>query len=144
MPMNIKIINDSNNPDPDYGTPGSAAADIRAHLQYPMTLPPHSRVLVPTGLRMQIPPDSHMMILSRSGLAAKHGVFVLNAPGIVDNDYTQEIKVILANMSEHTYMIKPGDKIAQFIIFNQTQHKFEPVDAIEETERTGGFGSTGY
>jgi len=101
---------------PEYQTPGSAGADLRAALNEPFTLAPGQRAIVPTGLRMRLPDGFEAQVRSRSGLAAKHGVVCLNAPGTIDSDYRGEVKVILQNHGQEPYSVRPGDRIAQLIV----------------------------
>ncbi len=127
---------------PEYKTEGAAGADICSNED--CSIDPNSWKMVSTGVFPEIPENFEIQVRSRSGLAAKNGVFVLNSPGTVDSDYRGEIKVILANMSDKPFEIKRGDRIAQLIITPVTQANFETVTEISETERSaGGFGSTG-
>jgi dUTP pyrophosphatase len=129
---------------PAYATPGSAGVDLRAHLQVPLDIRPGETVMVSTGLRVQLPQGMEMQVRSRSGLAAKHGVVVANAPGTVDSDYTGEVKVILHNHSACLFQVNGGDRIAQAVFAQHSTVAFVAVEALEETERgVGGFGSTG-
>lgn len=140
----VKIINKSNYPLPEYKTPGSAGVDLYANLDTPFTLEPLKRTLIPTGICIALPEGYEAQIRPRSGLAAKHGITVLNAPGTIDYDYRAEIKVILVNLSDQPYVITPGERIAQMVIAKYEKIEFEEVNELDETERgTGGFGSTG-
>ncbi len=140
----VKIINRSDNPLPEYATEGSSGMDLRAFLEKEQTLQPMERVLVPTGLFIELPAGYEAQIRPRSGLAIKQGITCLNTPGTIDADYRGEIKIILINLSVETQVIHPGDRIAQMVI-----QKVEKADWIETaelkiTERNdGGFGHTG-
>lgn len=129
---------------PAYASAGAAGADLRACLDAPLTLAPGARAMVPTGLAVELPEGFEMQIRPRSGLAAKHGVTVLNAPGTVDADYRGEVKVLLANLGEDAVTIAAGDRIAQAVIAPVTRAEFTLVDGLSETTRgADGFGSTG-
>ena len=133
---------------PEYKTEGSAGADLRANLKSThggtLTLEPGARVLVPTGLRMQIPEGYEAQVRSRSGLAVEYGVVCLNSPGTIDSDYRGEIQVILANLGDRSCVISDGDRIAQLIIAPVARAIFSLSDSMEDTKRgTAGFGSTG-
>jgi dUTP pyrophosphatase len=131
-------------PLPTYATPGSAGMDAHAAVASPMTLAPGAIVLVPTGLQVAIPIGYELQVRSRSGLAAKHGVFALNAPGTVDSDYRGEIKVIMANVGTEPFIIEHGMRIAQFVVAQHEHVSWNVVDVLDETSRgEGGFGSTG-
>jgi dUTP pyrophosphatase len=142
--IQVRIINNSSNPLPEYATPGSSGMDIRACLTTPLTLKPLERVMVPTGLFIELPEHYEVQIRPRSGLAVKQGLTCLNTPGTIDSDYRGEIKIILINLSAEEQVIHPGDRIAQMVI--QSVDKIKWVEAVElnETERAaGGFGHTG-
>ena len=127
---------------PEYKTAGAAGADVYSNED--CSIDPNSWKMVSTGLFPEIPENFEIQVRSRSGLAAKNGVFVLNSPGTVDSDYRGEIKVILANMSDKPFEVRKGDRIAQLVISPVSQADFETVSEISETERSsGGFGSTG-
>jgi len=129
---------------PEYGSAGASGADLRAHLSTELTLAPGARALVPTGLRMAIPPGLEGQVRPRSGLAAKSGLTVLNTPGTIDSDYRGEIKVILVNLGQDEVVIRPGDRIAQIVFSPVVRVTFTRTDVLAETERgSGGFGSTG-
>lgn len=131
-------------PLPKYATQGSAGMDVYATLDENMELEPGQVVMVPTSLAIALEAGYECQIRSRSGLAAKSGIFALNAPGTVDSDYRGEIKVILANFSKEKFVIKRGDRIAQMVIAQYEHIAWTQVDTLDETERgTGGFGSTG-
>ena len=142
--MKVKIVNRSGRPVPAYATALSAGMDLRACLEAPVTLGPLERVLVPTGLFIALPEGFEAQVRPRSGLAAKHGVTVLNTPGTIDADYRGEIKVILVNLSNTPFEIVPGERIAQLVVARHERVEWEETDSLDETERgAGGFGSTG-
>lgn len=142
--MKISLINRSRHPLPQYATPHSAGMDLRASLEAPLTLQPMERRLVPTGLRMALPPGYEAQVRPRSGLALKHGVTVLNSPGTIDADYRGEVGVLLVNLSREPFVIEDGERIAQLVIARHEQPLLVEVEALEETERgEGGFGHTG-
>jgi dUTP pyrophosphatase len=144
MQINIPIINQSSNPLPNYATIGSSGMDIRAFIAEPMQLQPLERVLVPTGLFLEIPEGFEAQVRPRSGLAVKQGITCLNTPGTIDADYRGEIKVILINLSNEVQIISNGDRIAQMVFQQVAQIQWQLVQNINETVRgTGGFGSTG-
>ena len=144
MDILIPIINQSNNPLPAYATPGSSGMDIRANLPSPIILQPMERVLVPTGLFLELPEGYEVQVRPRSGLAIKQGLTCLNSPGTVDADYRGEIKVILINLSTEMQTISHGDRIAQMVFQKVEKISWQPTIAINETERgAGGFGHTG-
>ncbi len=131
-------------PLPSYATEGSAGMDVYAAVEDPLTLAPSQVVLVPTGLAMAVPHGYECQVRSRSGLAAKNGVFALNAPGTIDSDYRGEVKVILANFSQAPFTIERGMRIAQLVVARHEHVEWEVVPSLEETVRgEGGFGSTG-
>ena len=143
-PIQIKIVNTSANPLPQYATKGASGMDIRASLDIPLTLQPLERNLVPTGLFVEIPQGYEIQIRPRSGLAIKQGITCLNTPGTIDSDYRGEIKIILINLSSEEQVIHPGDRIAQMIIQKTERAEFEQVEILNNTERAaGGFGHTG-
>lgn len=140
----VRMTHAADLPLPTYATPGSAGMDAHAAVSSPMTLAPGSIALVPTGLQVAIPLGYELQVRSRSGLAAKHGVFALNAPGTVDSDYRGEIKVIMANVGTEPFIIERGMRIAQFVVAQHEHVSWNVVDALDETSRgEGGFGSTG-
>jgi dUTP pyrophosphatase len=142
--MQVKIINQSNNPLPTYATAGSSGMDIRAYLDEPVELKPLERTLIPTGLFIELPLGFEAQIRPRSGLAIKNGITCLNTPGTIDADYRGEIKIILINLSNETQSVQSGERIAQMVIQKVEQIQWQLSDVIEETERSaGGFGSTG-
>ena len=143
-PINIKIVNTSANPLPQYATKGSSGMDIRASLDIPVSLQPLERTLIPTGLFVEIPGGYEIQIRPRSGLAIKQGITCLNTPGTIDSDYRGEIKIILINLSSEEQVINHGDRIAQMIVQKTERAEFEQVEFLNETERAkGGFGHTG-
>ena len=140
----VKIVNKSGQPLPSYATELSAGMDLRASLDAPVTLGPLERALVPTGLFIALPPGFEAQVRPRSGLAAKHGITVLNTPGTIDADYRGEVKVILVNLSNTPFEIVPGERIAQMVVARHERVEWEEVDVLDETARgAGGFGSTG-
>ncbi|MBU3820690.1 dUTP diphosphatase [Flavobacteriaceae bacterium XHP0103] len=142
--MHIKIINKSTHSLPSYETLASAGMDLRANLQEPITLKPLERTIVKTGLFIELPIGYEAQVRPRSGLAAKKGVTVLNAPGTVDADYRGEIGVILINLSHEDFIIENGERIAQLIIAKHERAEWIEVKELSETKRgEGGFGSTG-
>ncbi len=142
--MTIKIINLSNHSLPKYETKGAAGMDLRAFLTEDIVLNSLERKLISTGLFMEIPLGYEAQIRPRSGLAYKHGVTVLNSPGTIDADYRGEIKVLLVNLSQDSFTIKNGERIAQMVIAKHEQPNLEAVETLSDTNRgTGGFGSTG-
>ena len=142
--MKVKIVNHSPYPCPAYATPQSAGVDLKANLEESVTLQPLQRTLVPTGLFIALPAGFEAQVRPRSGLAAKHGITVLNTPGTIDADYRGEIKVILVNLSQEPFEIVPGERIAQMVIARHEQVEWEEVEELDATERgAGGFGSTG-
>ena len=142
--MEIKIINKSHHPLPQYATPLSAGMDLRANIDNPITLAPLARTLVHTGLYIALPPGYEAQVRPRSGLALKKGITVLNSPGTIDADYRGEICVILINMSSESFVINDGERIAQMVIARHEQPTLLEVATLDETERgTGGFGHSG-
>ena len=142
--MKVKIINKSAFPVPAYATDMSAGMDLKADLQEPVELAPLQRAMIPTGLYIALPEGTEAQIRPRSGLAAKHGITVLNSPGTIDADYRGEIRVILVNLSDTTFVINPGERIAQMVIARYEKAEWEETDTLDATERgEGGFGHTG-
>lgn len=142
--MTVKIVNHSPFSLPSYATAYSAGMDLRADLQEPVVLGTLERAMVPTGLHIELPVGYEAQIRPRSGLAAKHGISVVNAPGTIDADYRGEIKVILVNLSNEPFTIVPGERIAQMVVARHEKVEWEAVDVLEESGRgSGGFGSTG-
>lgn len=144
QPVQIKIINKSSNPLPEYATSGSSGMDIRAAIETPLIIKSLHRFLVPTGLFIELPQGYEAQIRPRSGLAVKQGITCLNTPGTIDADYRGEIKIILINLSEEEQVIQPGDRIAQMVIQKVEKAVWTETKEITVTERnTGGFGHTG-
>lgn len=142
--MKVSIVNRSRNALPLYQTPLSAGMDVRADLEQSVTLAPLGRAMIPTGLYVELPEGYEMQVRPRSGLAAKHGITVLNSPGTIDADYRGEIRIILVNLSSEAFTIEPGERIAQLVVARHEQVEWEPVEELGTTERgAGGFGSTG-
>lgn len=142
--VSIKIVNQSLNELPAYATLGSSGMDIRASIVEPMVLQPAERVLVPTGLFVEIPLGYEIQIRPRSGLAIKQGITCLNTPGTIDADYRGEIKVILINLSNEPQTIQPADRIAQMVVQKVEQVQWVAVSELSGSDRgSGGFGSTG-
>lgn len=142
--MTIKIINRSHHPLPHYETGASAGMDLRANLDEPIELAPLQRAIVPTGLFMELPVGVEAQVRPRSGLAAKKGITVLNAPGTIDADYRGEVGVILVNLSDTNFTVNDGERIAQMVIAKHERADWATVEELSSTERgTGGFGSTG-
>lgn len=142
--MNIQVINKSKHPLPAYATELSAGMDIRANLSASVTLKPHERCLISTGLYIALPKGYEAQIRPRSGLAIKKGITVLNSPGTIDADYRGEICIILVNLSAEPFVIEDGERIAQMVIARHEQAEWTEVQTLDETERgSGGFGHTG-
>ena len=142
--MNVKIVNKSHHPLPQYATAASAGMDIRAYLSEPVELKPLERKLIPTGLYIALPEGFEAQMRPRSGLAIKHGITLLNTPGTIDADYRGEIGIILVNLSSEPFIINDGERICQMIIASYSQVEWQPEETLDETERgAGGFGHTG-
>ena len=142
--MKVQIVNKSAYPTPAYATEKSAGMDLKANISEPVVLRPLERAMIPTGIFIALPDGTEAQIRPRSGLAAKHGISVLNSPGTIDADYRGEIKVILVNLSNDAFTVNPGERIAQMVVAQYVKVDWEEVDALDETERgAGGFGSTG-
>lgn len=142
--MQVKIVNRSPYPLPAYATALSAGLDLKANLESPVLLKPLERAVVPTGLFIALPAGYEAQVRPRSGLAAKHGITVLNSPGTIDADYRGEVCVILVNLSQEPFEIVPGERIAQLVVASFEQVQWDPVEVLDETARgAGGFGSTG-
>lgn len=142
--MKVKIVNRSAYPSPFYATEKSAGMDLKADIAEPIVLGPLERTMIPTGLYIALPDGTEAQVRPRSGLAAKHGISVLNAPGTIDADYRGEIKVILVNLSNEPFTVNPGERIAQMVIARYEKVEWDEVEVLDETERgEGGFGSTG-
>ena len=142
--MKIRVINSSKHSLPHYETVASAGMDLRANLDNPIVLKPLERSIVPTGIFMELPVGIEAQVRPRSGLAAKKGITVLNAPGTIDADYRGEVGVILVNLSNEDFTINDGERIAQMVIARHERADWEEVEQLTETVRgSGGFGSTG-
>lgn len=142
--MKIRIVNRSKHDSPSYETSASAGMDLRANITGPLILKPLERALIPTGLFIELPAGFEAQVRPRSGLAIKKGITALNTPGTIDADYRGEIKVIMINLSNESFTIKDGERIAQMIISSHEQIEWIEVDELIETERgAGGFGHTG-
>lgn len=145
--MKIKVFNSSNNELPQYATPQSAGLDLRANIQQDIVLNPGQRILIPSGLHIQLPVGYEAQVRPRSGLALKKGITCLNSPGTIDADYRGDIGVILINHGTEQFVIKPGERIAQMVIAKHETAEWEPVNSIEQLEETergsGGYGHTG-
>ncbi len=142
--MKVKIINNSQYPLPAYQTESSAGADICANIAEPILIKPLERVLIPSGLFIELPVNFEAQIRPRSGLALKHGITVLNSPGTIDADYRGEIKILLINLSKEEYNLQPGERIAQMVISGCVQAEWETEIELSQTKRgAGGYGHTG-
>ncbi len=142
--LNINIINKSTNPMPEYATAGSSGMDLRANNEMPITLQPLERLLIPTGLFVEIPLGYEAQIRPRSGLAVNKGLTCLNSPGTIDSDYRGELKVLLINLSNQPQVINFGERIAQMVFAKVDIAQLTPVHQLNETVRAaGGFGHTG-
>ena len=142
--MEVKVINKSNNPLPEYATLLSAGMDLRAFITEPVILGVIDRALIPTGLYIEIPEGYEAQVRPRSGLAIKHGVTVINSPGTIDADYRGEICVELVNISNTPFTVEPGERIAQLVFSKYEKVDFVEVEELSKTERgTGGIGHTG-
>ena len=142
--MTVKIINRSAFPSPAYATEMSAGMDLKANISEAVLLEPLQRAMVPTGIYLALPEGTEAQVRPRSGLAAKFGISVLNAPGTIDADYRGEVKVILVNLSNEPFTINPGERIAQLVLARYERIEWDEVETLDETCRgEGGFGSTG-
>lgn len=142
--LDIKVVNRGHRPLPAYATAQSAGMDLRANLDESIVLHPLEHRLIPTGLFISLPEGYEAQVRPRSGLAFKHGITVLNAPGTIDADYRGEIGVLLVNLSNTDFVVNDGERIAQMVIARHEQGNFIEVDQLDETERgTGGYGHTG-
>lgn len=142
--LNVKIVNQSKHPLPSYATELSAGMDLKANLADSITLKPLERVMVPTGIFIELPAGHEAQIRPRSGLAAKHGITVLNSPGTIDADYRGEIKVILVNLSNDAFEINDGERIAQMVVAKHETVRWSEEEVLSDTIRgEGGFGHTG-
>jgi dUTP pyrophosphatase len=143
--MKIKRVNGANDlPLPMYATEGASGMDVVANIKEAIVLKPGERKLIPTGFSFQLKNGQELQVRPRSGLALKHGVTVLNAPGTIDSDYRGEVGVILINLGQEDFLIKRGDRIAQLVLADVKRENLEEVHMLDDTERDdGGFGSTG-
>jgi dUTP pyrophosphatase len=142
--MKVKIVNKSRFPLPQYATEFSAGMDLKANIDEPIVLGSLDRTMVPTGLFIELPEGFEAQIRPRSGLAAKHGITVTNAPGTIDADYRGEICVLLVNLGKEAFTINPGERIAQMVVARHERVDWQPVEVLAESGRgAGGFGSTG-
>ena len=142
--MQVKIVNKSRYEAPSYATDYSAGMDLKANIEQPVILGSLDRTMIPTGLFIELPEGYEAQIRPRSGLAAKHGITVTNAPGTIDADYRGEICVLLVNLGHEPFIINPGERIAQMVVARHERVEWVPVDDLAESVRgAGGFGSTG-
>lgn len=142
--IEVQIVNTSSHSLPAYATSGASGMDLRANLNESKTLMPFERILIPTGIYIELPPGYEAQIRPRSGLAMKQGITCLNTPGTIDADYRGEIKIILINLSAEKQIINPGDRVAQMIIQKVERIIWKEVKEIQQTKRSdGGFGHTG-
>ncbi len=142
--MKIKVVNQSKHPLPAYETVHAAGLDLRANLTGDIEISPMQRVLIPTGLYIELPVGYEAQIRPRSGLAFKFGVTVLNSPGTIDADYRGEIKILLINLSQEIFVVKDGERVAQMIIAKHEQITWQLTENLSETDRgAGGYGHTG-
>lgn len=141
--MKVNIVNKSNHNLPEYGTSMSAGLDLKANISEPVVLNPLQRTLIPTDLYVAIPEGYELQIRPRSGLAIKSGITVLNTPGTIDADYRGSVGIILINFSDTPFIINPGDRIAQAVLAKYERIEWNEVTTLDETDRKGGFGSTG-
>ena len=142
--IEIKVVNRGRQTLPQYATKQSAGMDLRANIDEPIVLHPMERRLIPTGLFIALPEGYEAQVRPRSGLALKHGLTVLNAPGTIDADYRGEVGVVLINLSQEDFVINAGERIAQMVIARHEQAQFQLVEELDETERgAGGYGHTG-
>ncbi len=142
--VKVKIVSSSHHRLPAYGTPSAAGMDVRASIDKPIVLEPMQRVLVPTGLRIELPAGYECQLRPRSGLALKHGITLVNTPGTIDADYRGEIGVILINLSSEPFVINDGERICQMVVTRYSTVEWQTVDELGQTERgEGGFGHTG-
>lgn len=142
--MKVKIINRSAFPSPAYATEMSAGMDLKANISEAVLLEPLQRAMIPTGIYLALPEGTEAQVRPRSGLAAKFGISVLNAPGTIDADYRGEVKVILVNLSNEPFIVNPGERIAQLVLARYERIEWDEVETLDETCRgEGGFGSTG-
>lgn len=142
--MVVKVVNNSKHALPQYESAQASGLDLRANIEFPVSLEPLERALIPTGLFIELPPQYEAQIRPRSGLAVKKGLTVLNSPGTIDADYRGEIKVVLVNVSNNKVIINDGERICQMVFQQVVRGELEPVEVLTESERgAGGFGHTG-
>ncbi len=142
--MNLEVINKSKHALPEYATSQSAGLNLRANIDEPITLKPLERTIIPTGLHIALEPGFEAQVRPRSGLAAKHGITVLNSPGTIDADYRGDIGVILCNCSNQDFIVEDGERIAQLVVAKHETVEWTAVDVLSDTDRgAGGFGHTG-
>ena len=142
--LKVKIVNKSKWPDPFYATEASAGMDLRADIPEPIVIKPLERVLVPTGIFIELPVGYEAQIRHRSGLATKKGITVINSPGTVDADFRGELRTSLVNLSNEPFELVPGERIAQMVVARHERVEWEDVEVLSETDRgAGGWGSTG-
>lgn len=142
--MKVNVINQSKHNLPEYKTSGSAGVDVKANLEAPVAIKPMERVLIPTGIFVEIPFGYEIQVRPRSGLTLKHGISVVNSPGTIDSDYRGEIKIILINLSSEIYKIEDGERIAQLVLAKHDWIEWEQVEVLSDSDRgEGGFGHTG-
>ena len=142
--MKVQIVNKSAYETPAYATEKSAGMDLKANITEPVTLGPLERALIPTGIFMALPDGTEAQVRPRSGLAAKYGISVLNAPGTIDADYRGEVGVILINLSQEDFVVEDGERICQMVVAPYTRVEWEETETLEDSERgAGGFGHTG-
>lgn len=142
--MQVKIVNQSKHDLPQYATPHSAGMDLRANIDNPLVIKPLQRLLVPTGIYIQLPVGYEAQIRPRSGLALKRGISVANSPGTIDADYRGEIRVILVNLSDEDFVINDGERICQMVVARHSTVQWEVAESLDDSSRgAGGFGHTG-
>lgn len=142
--LSVRIVNHSPWPLPAYATAGAAGMDVQANLSEPQLIQPGARVLIPTGIHIELPPGFEAQLRPRSGLAFRHGITLPNSPATIDSDYRGEIKVALINLSQEPFTVSPGDRIAQMVVARYEQVQWVAVEQLDDTHRgSGGFGSTG-
>lgn len=142
--MEVKIVNHTQHPLPAYATMGASGLDLRAYTAAPIVMQPLQRALISTGIHIALPPGTEAQVRSRSGLALKHGITVLNSPGTIDSDYRGEVHVLLINLSDQPFTVHNGERIAQLIVSQYVSIRWVPVQVLDATTRgTRGYGSTG-
>jgi len=141
--LRVRVLSEAAT-EPRYASNGAAGLDLSACLDAPLPLAPGDRAMVPTGIAIALPAGHEGQVRPRSGLAARHGITVTNAPGTIDEDYRGEVKVLLVNLGAEPYSIEPGERIAQLVVAPVTRVSVQAVESLEDTVRgSGGFGSTG-